>query len=72
MGFRTFPGFGRFPFLRPGALARNEQHLAYFLLAPPLVIVFALILFPVLWNLWLAFHKVRLLDLRRVGWWAQR
>jgi multiple sugar transport system permease protein len=61
--------FGRSPFLRPRTLARNEQRLAYFLLAPPLIIVFSLILFPVLWNLWLAFHQVRLLDLRRVSWW---
>lgn len=69
MGFRTFFRFGRFRLPRPGTFAHNEQHLAYLLLAPPLVLVFALILFPVLWNLWLAFHKVRLLDLRRVGWW---
>jgi multiple sugar transport system permease protein len=51
------------------ALARNEQRLAYFLLAPPFTIVSALILFPVLWNLWLAFHRVSLLDLRRFHWW---
>jgi multiple sugar transport system permease protein len=61
--------FGRSPSLRTPTLARNEQRLAYFLLAPPLIIVFALILFPVIWNLWLAFHRVRLLDLRRVSWW---
>jgi multiple sugar transport system permease protein len=51
------------------SLAGNEQRLAYLLLGPPFVIVSALILFPVLWNLWLAFHRVRLLDLRRVHWW---
>jgi len=50
-------------------LARREQRLAYLLLGPPCTIVSALILFPVLWNLWLAFHKVRLLDLRRFHWW---
>jgi multiple sugar transport system permease protein len=50
-------------------LAQREQRLAYLLLGPPLLIVLALILFPVLWNLWLAFHRVRLLDLRRFGWW---
>jgi multiple sugar transport system permease protein len=43
--------------------------LAYLLLGPPLVVVLALVLFPVLWNVWLAFHRVRLLDLRRFSWW---
>ena len=50
-------------------MAQHEQRLAYVLLAPPLAIVFSLILFPVLWNFWLAFHEVRLLDLRRFNWW---
>jgi multiple sugar transport system permease protein len=50
-------------------MAHHEQRLAYVLLAPPLAIVFSLILFPVLWNFWLAFHEVRLLDLRRFNWW---
>jgi multiple sugar transport system permease protein len=50
-------------------LARGEQRLAYLLLGPPCLLVSALILFPVLWNLWLAFHRVRLLDLRRFNWW---
>ena len=59
------PLFGR----RPATLARKEQRLAYILLGPPSLIVLALILFPVLWNIWLAFHKVRLLDLRRFAWW---
>lgn len=54
---------------RSQTLAQREQRLAYLLLGPPLLIVLALVLFPVLWNLWLAFHKVRLLDLRRFGWW---
>lgn len=68
-GLRTASRFHRFRFLRADTFAHNEQQMAYLLLAPPLIIVFALILFPVLWNLWLAFHKVRLLDLRRIGWW---
>ncbi len=50
-------------------LAQREQRLAYLLLAPPALIVFTLILFPVIWNFWLAFHKVRLLDLRSLSWW---
>ncbi|NIQ38119.1 MAG: ABC transporter permease subunit [Proteobacteria bacterium] len=54
---------------RPSTLAQKEQRLAYSLLGPPLIIVLALVIFPVLWNVWLAFHRVRLLDLRRFGWW---
>ena len=53
-------------------LAHEEQRLAYLLLGPPCLIVIALIVFPVLWNLWLAFHRVRLLDLRRFHWWELR
>lgn len=49
--------------------AGDEQRLAYCLLGPPVVIVTGLILFPVLWNIWLAFHRVQLLDLRRLHWW---
>jgi len=59
----------RIPVRRGPTLAQREQRLAYFLLGPPSLFVLALILFPVLWNLWLAFHKVRLLDLRRFAWW---
>jgi multiple sugar transport system permease protein len=54
---------------RQPTAASREQRLAYFLLGPPCLIVTALVLFPVLWNIWLAFHKVRLLDLRRFHWW---
>ena len=47
----------------------KEQRLAYLLLGPPVIIVFSLVVFPVIWNVWLAFHRVRLLDLRRLSWW---
>jgi len=57
------------PFRRGSTLAQREQRLAYILLGPPSLFVLALILFPVLWNFWLAFHRVRLLDLRRFTWW---
>lgn len=63
------PQPGATPFQQQPTLARAEQRLAYLLLGPPFLIVSALILFPVLWNLWLAFHRVRLLDLRRFHWW---
>ena len=50
-------------------MREREQRLAYLLLGPPVIIVFSLIVFPVVWNVWLAFHRVRLLDLRRLSWW---
>jgi multiple sugar transport system permease protein len=50
-------------------MRKSEQRLAYLLLGTPAVIVFSLILFPVVWNIWLAFHRVRLLDLRNLSWW---
>lgn len=43
--------------------------MACLMLGPPSLIVLSIIVFPFLWNLWLAFHKVRLLDLRRLAWW---
>jgi len=61
---RSARSLGRF------TLAQKEQRLAYFLLGPPFLIVSAIVLFPVLWNVWLAFHRVRLLDLRRFHWWT--
>ncbi len=54
---------------KQSTMARGEQRLAYLLLGLPCLIVSALVLFPVLWNFWLAFHRVRLLDLRRFHWW---
>ncbi|MBW1960257.1 MAG: sugar ABC transporter permease [Deltaproteobacteria bacterium] len=57
---------------RPLTLYQREQRLAYLLLGPPVIIIFSLILFPVVWNVWLAFHRVRLLDLRRLSWWQYK
>ncbi len=47
-----------------GTLARREARLAYFMLAPTFVIVFAIVLFPVLANVWISFKPVDLADLR--------
>ena len=47
-----------------GTLARREARLAYFMLAPTFVIVFAIVLFPVLANVWISFKPVGLADLR--------
>ena len=50
-------------------LAQREQRLAYLLLGPPVLLIVGIILFPVAWNVWLAFHKVKLLSLRQSNWW---
>lgn len=47
-----------------GTLAAREARLAYLMLAPTLAIVFAIVLFPVAANLWIAFKPVELADLR--------
>ena len=47
-----------------GTLAAREARLAYLMLAPTFVIVFAIVLFPVLANFWIAFKPVELADLR--------
>ena len=41
-----------------------EARLAYWMLVPTFTIVFAFVVFPVLWNLWLSFKPVSLGDLR--------
>ncbi|MDJ0708064.1 MAG: sugar ABC transporter permease [Leptolyngbyaceae cyanobacterium MO_188.B28] len=50
-------------------LAQREERLAYLLLGPPVLLIAGLILFPVAWNGWLAFHSVKLLSLRQTSWW---
>ena len=50
-------------------LAQREERLAYLLLGPPVLLIAGLILFPIAWNVWLAFHKVKLLSLRQSSWW---
>lgn len=47
-----------------GALELREQKLAYRLLMPTFIIVFAIVLFPLLSNFWIAFKPVELSDLR--------
>ena len=58
------------PQLKPSiTLAQREERLAYLLLGPPVLLILGIILFPVVWNVWLAFHKVKLLSLRQSSWW---
>lgn len=45
-------------------LADREARLAFWMLAPTFIIVCAIIIFPVLWNIWLSFKSVSLAGLR--------
>ena len=47
-----------------GPLARREQRLALGLLLPTVLIVFAIVLFPLLATFWISFKPVTLADLR--------
>lgn len=47
-----------------GTLAAREARLAYWMLAPTFLIVFAVVLFPVLADFWISFKAVTLADLR--------
>ncbi len=49
---------------RGRTLAAREARLAYWMLAPTLLIVFAIVLFPVLADFWISFKPVTLTDLR--------
>jgi len=45
-------------------LSEKESRLAFWMLAPTFTVVFAFVLFPVLWNIWLSLKPVSLADLR--------
>ncbi len=49
---------------RRGTLAAREARLAFWMLAPTFLIVFAIVLFPVVANIWISFKGVKLADLR--------
>ena len=46
------------------SLAEKESRLAFWMLVPAFAVVFAFVVFPVLWNLWLSLKPVTLADLR--------
>lgn len=46
------------------SLADKESRLAFWMLVPSFAVVFAFVLFPVLWNVWLSLKPVYLADLR--------
>ena len=50
--------------MRKGSLLDNEARLAFWLLAPTFAIVMAIVLFPVIWNVWLSLKPIGLGDLR--------
>ena len=45
-------------------LAERESRLAFWMLVPSFAVVFAFVVFPVLWNIWLSLKPVSLADLR--------
>jgi len=49
---------------RTSTLFNKESKLAFWMLFPTFIIVFAFIIFPVIWNLWLSLKPVSLGDLR--------
>jgi len=49
---------------RRSTLAAREARLAFWMLAPTFLIVFAIVLFPVVANVWISFKAVKLADLR--------
>jgi multiple sugar transport system permease protein len=49
------------------ARAREDRRAGYLLITPTVVIVFAMVVLPILWTFSLAFQQVRLLNLRRAG-----
>lgn len=65
MGLRANaqPGPGA---VRRSTLGQREARLAYLLVTPTYLIVVGIVLFPALFSLWIAFHKVGLADLSNV------
>jgi multiple sugar transport system permease protein len=52
-----------------GTLGQREERLAYMMVAPSLLIVFLIVIFPFVWNIWLAFKSVELRDLATANLW---
>ncbi|MFO7459193.1 MAG: sugar ABC transporter permease [Desulfatiglandales bacterium] len=48
----------------PKILLEKESRLAFWMLLPTFTVVFAFVVFPVLWNIWLSFKPISLADLR--------
>jgi len=50
-------------------LSNREARLAFWMLAPTFFIVFLIVIFPMIWNVWLSFKPVGLADLRGASLW---
>jgi multiple sugar transport system permease protein len=58
-----FTGVGKGSHSRQASMRQRVADLAYGLLLPSFIIVFVIVIFPMLWNLMLAFRPIRLRDL---------
>jgi len=52
---------------RMSGMQRREARLAYMLMAPTVIVVLGLVVFPVIWNLTLSVQRIRLIDLQNVN-----
>ncbi len=68
MGVTSLPH--QAPARKTMTLGKREERLAYWMVAPSLLIIFMIVIFPVVWNLWLAFKPVRLRDLATANLWS--
>ncbi|HXV43188.1 MAG TPA: hypothetical protein VEC96_09000, partial [Anaerolineae bacterium] len=50
-------------------LGQREARLAYLLVLPTVLVVFLIVIFPFIWNIWLAFKPVELRDLGTANLW---
>lgn len=55
---------------RRATLAQREARLAYAMLLPTLLIVVFIVIFPVAWNIWLAFKPIKLGGLQAANLWT--
>ncbi len=51
-------------------LAQQEERLAYRLLAVPVTVVVLLVILPLLWNIFLSFQELRLIELQKLSLWT--
>jgi multiple sugar transport system permease protein len=56
---------------RPLTARRRENRAGLAYLSPTLVVVLVVVVLPILWTVMLAFQRIRLINLRRVGIFGQ-
>lgn len=52
------------------SLGQREARLAYLMVLPTVLVVFLIVIFPFIWNIWLAFKPVELRDLGTANLWS--